>query len=127
MSSKASAACGHHTAWSRLRGHGGRSRRLRLCGRHSSLPHRTHDHLPGTPAGTLAAATGQLLACDDAIVFEDAVVVTPGNATLVHDLSLRVPAGTNLLVTGPNGAGKSSLFRWAGADGGPQLVLASSM
>lgn len=63
-------------------------------------------------AGELASATGKLLACDDAIVFEDAVVVTPGNATLVHDLSLRVPLGTNLLVTGPNGAGKSSLFRW---------------
>jgi ABC-type uncharacterized transport system fused permease/ATPase subunit len=50
-------------------------------------------------------------------VFEDAVVVTPGNTTLVHDLSLRVPSGTNLLVTGPNGAGKSSLFRWGGVEG----------
>ena len=47
-------------------------------------------------------------------MFEDAVVVTPGDTTLVHDLSLRVPSGTNLLVTGPNGAGKSSLFRWGG-------------
>ena len=74
-------------------------------------------------AGELASATGKLLACDDAIVFEDAVVVTPGNATLVHDLSLRVPLGTNLLVTGPNGAGKSSLFRWAWADCGLQFVL----
>ncbi|EFN58353.1 hypothetical protein CHLNCDRAFT_142419 [Chlorella variabilis] len=33
---------------------------------------------------------------------------------LQRDLSLRVPAGTNLLVTGPNGAGKSSLFRVLG-------------
>jgi ABC-type uncharacterized transport system fused permease/ATPase subunit len=48
------------------------------------------------------------------VVFEGATVVTPGNATLVRDLSLRVPAGTNLLVTGPNGAGKSSLFRVLG-------------
>ena len=63
-------------------------------------------------AGAARQATGQLLPCEDAIVFEDAVVVTPGNTTLVHDLSLRVPSGTNLLVTGPNGAGKSSLFRW---------------
>jgi ABC-type uncharacterized transport system fused permease/ATPase subunit len=62
-------------------------------------------------AGSLLAAEGQLLPCDDAIVFEEAVVVTPGNTTLVQDLSLRVPSGTNLLVTGPNGAGKSSLFR----------------
>ena len=62
-------------------------------------------------AGSLGAADGQLLACEDAIVFEDVVVVTPGSSTLVHDLSLRVPSGTNLLVTGPNGAGKSSLFR----------------
>lgn len=52
-----------------------------------------------------------MLSSEDAIVFEEAVVVTPGNATLVRDLSLRVPTGTNLLVTGPNGAGKSSLFR----------------
>lgn len=59
----------------------------------------------------MGAAEGQLLECEDAIVFEEAVVVTPGDCTLVRDLSLRVPAGTNLLVTGPNGAGKSSLFR----------------
>jgi ABC-type uncharacterized transport system fused permease/ATPase subunit len=72
------------------------------------------DIRAGSGTGELAAATGQLLACDDAIVFEEAVVVTPGNATLVRDLSLRVPAGTNLLVTGPNGAGKSSLFRVLG-------------
>ena len=31
-----------------------------------------------------------------------------------QDLSLRVPCGTNLLVTGPNGSGKSSLFRVLG-------------
>lgn len=32
----------------------------------------------------------------------------------MEDLNLRVPTGTNLLVTGPNGAGKSSLFRVLG-------------
>jgi ATP-binding cassette subfamily D (ALD) long-chain fatty acid import protein len=42
------------------------------------------------------------------------MVVTPANATLVRDLSLRVRCGTNLLVTGPNGSGKSSLFRVLG-------------
>ncbi|RMZ56621.1 hypothetical protein APUTEX25_002710 [Auxenochlorella protothecoides] len=62
----------------------------------------------------LPPARGQLLACEDAIAFESVVVVTPANATLVRDLTLRVPAGTNLLVTGPNGAGKSSLFRVLG-------------
>lgn len=51
---------------------------------------------------------------NDSIQFIDATVVTPGNATLVRDLSLNVPAGVNLLVTGPNGAGKSSLFRVLG-------------
>lgn len=57
---------------------------------------------------------GEFLPCEDAIEFENATVVTPGNATLVRDLNLRVPSGTNLLVTGPNGAGKSSLFRVLG-------------
>ena len=60
------------------------------------------------------AAKGEILSCEDAIEFENATVVTPGNATLVRELSLRVPMGTNLLVTGPNGAGKSSLFRVLG-------------
>ena len=32
----------------------------------------------------------------------------------MRDLTLRVPCGTNLLVTGPNGSGKSSLFRVLG-------------
>lgn len=41
-------------------------------------------------------------------------MVTPANATLVRDLTLSVPCGTNLLVTGPNGSGKSSLFRVLG-------------
>ena len=41
-------------------------------------------------------------------------VVTPAQTVLVRDLSVRVPAGTNLLVTGPNGSGKSSLFRVLG-------------
>ncbi len=54
------------------------------------------------------------MAVDDEIAFEDAMVVTPADATLVKDLTLRVPSGTNLLVTGPNGSGKSSLFRVLG-------------
>ena len=54
------------------------------------------------------------MAADDEIAFEDAMVVTPADATLVKDLTLRVPSGTNLLVTGPNGSGKSSLFRVLG-------------
>ena len=58
--------------------------------------------------------TGTIVQCEDAIAFEDAMVVTPANATLVRDLNLSVPAGTNLLVTGPNGSGKSSLFRVLG-------------
>lgn len=48
------------------------------------------------------------------ISFEKVTVVTPADTVLVRDLSVRVPAGTNLLVTGPNGAGKSSLFRVLG-------------
>ena len=48
-----------------------------------------------------------IVASEDEIAFENACVVTPANATLVRDLNLRVPAGTNLLVTGPNGSGAS--------------------
>lgn len=58
--------------------------------------------------------TGVIVPSEDAIAFEDAMVVTPADATLVRDLNLSVPAGTNLLVTGPNGSGKSSLFRVLG-------------
>lgn len=65
-------------------------------------------------AGGMEEAHGEMFTCDDAIAFEGATVVTPGNATLVQDLNIRVPLGTNLLVTGPNGAGKSSLFRVLG-------------
>lgn len=46
-----------------------------------------------------------ILASDGEIAFEGVAVITPANATLVKDLSLRVPRGTNLLVTGPNGSG----------------------
>ena len=58
---------------------------------------------------TWVGAGGQeqqgIVASEDEIAFENACVVTPANATLVKDLNLRVPAGTNLLVTGPNGSG----------------------
>lgn len=50
----------------------------------------------------------------DEIAFEKVTVVTPAQTVLVRDLTVRVPAGTNLLVTGPNGSGKSSLFRVLG-------------
>lgn len=46
-----------------------------------------------------------IVASDGEIAFEGVQVVTPANATLVKDLTLRVPRGTNLLVTGPNGSG----------------------
>ncbi|EIE25187.1 hypothetical protein COCSUDRAFT_65142 [Coccomyxa subellipsoidea C-169] len=60
------------------------------------------------------ASRGRIEAADDEIAFENAMVVTPADATLVKDLNLRVQSGTNLLVTGPNGSGKSSLFRVLG-------------
>ena len=59
-------------------------------------------------------ARGSIQAAEDEIAFENAMVVTPADATLVKDLTLRVASGTNLLVTGPNGSGKSSLFRVLG-------------
>ena len=68
---------------------------------------------PGREAGE-RQARGRIEAAEDEIAFEQAMVVTPANATLVRDLNLRVSCGTNLLVTGPNGSGKSSLFRVLG-------------
>ncbi len=50
-----------------------------------------------------------ILPSEEEIAFEGAMVVTPANATLVKDLTLRVPRGTNLLVTGPNGSGAPAL------------------
>jgi ATP-binding cassette, subfamily D (ALD), member 3 len=49
------------------------------------------------------------VASDGEIAFEGVKVVTPANATLVRDLTLRVPRGTNLLVTGPNGSGRTMI------------------
>lgn len=81
--------------------------------------------LPPPPDAPAAAAgdrpssdmrrSGSRVASDaEEISFEKVTVVTPADTVLVRDLSVRVPAGTNLLVTGPNGAGKSSLFRVLG-------------
>ena len=77
-------------------------------------PNRIPDHVR-----TWVGAGGQqqqgIVASENEIAFENACVVTPANATLVKDLNLRVPAGTNLLVTGPNGSGA--------AQGAGRLVL----
>lgn len=62
--------------------------------------------------GKVSHGDGEIVMVKDAILFEDAMVVTPGDNVLVKDLNLKIPQGTNLLVTGPNGAGKSSLFRY---------------
>ena len=67
-----------------------------------------------SPAPSSSTSGGTIEAWEGGIEFDHCDVVTPSGATLVRDLCLRVPAGTNLLVTGPNGAGKSSLFRVLG-------------
>ena len=48
------------------------------------------------------------MAVKDAIAFEHAMVVMPADATLVKHLTLRTPAGTNLLITGPKGLAGSA-------------------
>jgi len=62
--------------------------------------------------GKISHGDGEIVMVKDAILFEEAMVVTPGDNVLVKDLNLKIPQGTNLLVTGPNGSGKSSLFRY---------------
>ncbi len=66
------------------------------------------DWFRAARADWCAGGEGQIVASENEIAFENACVVTPANATLVRDLTLRVPAGTNLLVTGPNGSGACS-------------------
>ncbi|CAL8461843.1 g1374 [Coccomyxa elongata] len=93
------------------------SRKLMKLGAYADrileLEHTATEISAGMNAGE-QASRGRIVTADDEIAFEDAMVVTPADATLVKDLTLRVPSGTNLLVTGPNGSGKSSLFRVLG-------------
>lgn len=68
----------------------------------------------GRPSSDMRRSGSRVASDAEEISFEKVTVVTPADTVLVRDLSVRVPAGTNLLVTGPNGAGKSSLFRVLG-------------
>ena len=68
----------------------------------------------GGSQGAMKRVGSRIAAENDEIAFEHVTVITPTGNVLVKDLTMRVPAGTNLLVTGPNGAGKSSLFRVLG-------------
>ena len=68
----------------------------------------------GVGGGGMKRSGSRVAADSDEISFEHVTVITPTGNVLVKDLTLRVPQGTNLLVTGPNGAGKSSLFRVLG-------------
>ncbi|CAL5222677.1 g5077 [Coccomyxa viridis] len=93
------------------------SRKLMRLGAHAERILELEDTAREINSGKDArdqSSQGRIVAVEDEIAFEDAMVVTPADATLVKDLTLRVPSGTNLLVTGPNGSGKSSLFRVLG-------------
>jgi ABC-type multidrug transport system fused ATPase/permease subunit len=68
----------------------------------------------GVAESAMKRVGSRVAAESDEIAFEHVTVITPTGNVLVKDLTMRVPAGTNLLVTGPNGAGKSSLFRVLG-------------
>ncbi|KAK9820297.1 hypothetical protein WJX72_008694 [[Myrmecia] bisecta] len=96
---------------------GASSRRLMKLGAYADRIVELEDTVKEVSRGSTGkeiAAQGVSLPSENEIAFENAMVVTPADATLVKDLTVRVPAGTNLLVTGPNGAGKSSLFRVLG-------------
>ncbi|KAK9846568.1 hypothetical protein WJX81_006713 [Elliptochloris bilobata] len=93
------------------------SRKLMKTGAYALRIRQLEDVAAEIAAGRAGGANlgaGRIEAAEDEIAFEGAMVVTPTDATLVRDLTLRVPCGTNLLVTGPNGSGKSSLFRVLG-------------
>lgn len=97
---------------------GSSSRKILKLGAFADRIEETFDVLKdiavGQGAGGMLDAHGTIESSDTCIEFDKATVVTPGNAELVKDLSLKVPLGVNLLVTGPNGSGKSSLFRVLG-------------
>lgn len=50
----------------------------------------------------------------DEITFENVLLVTPANVTLIESLNFSIKHGQHLLIAGPNGSGKSSLFRMLG-------------
>ncbi|KAI9183096.1 hypothetical protein H9P43_004013 [Blastocladiella emersonii ATCC 22665] len=54
---------------------------------------------------------GEVEIQDGVIAFDKVPLMTPNGDVLVKELSFRIQAGQNTLLTGPNGAGKSSAFR----------------
>ncbi|MBO0775014.1 MAG: ATP-binding cassette domain-containing protein [Actinobacteria bacterium] len=65
--------------------------------------------MAGAPAGTVAAGP----AAEGALGLRGLTVVR-GGRTVVHDVSITIPAGEVTALLGPNGAGKSSLVLAAG-------------
>jgi len=51
---------------------------------------------------------------DNSIAFKDVDIVAPGGICCASDLTVKIEAGSPLIVTGPNASGKSSLFRTLG-------------
>src|SRR5579875_1648600 len=72
---------------------------------------RIHDLMTEKPAIDDAAAQAELAgtAIHGSIEFRNLSFSYPTGGEVLHDLSLRIPAGSSLAITGPTGSGKSTL------------------
>ncbi|HEY2039439.1 MAG TPA: ABC transporter ATP-binding protein, partial [Edaphobacter sp.] len=82
---------------------------------------------PNTPSSPLSSAAAQLPQCSilGDIEFRNLSFAYPGGPTVLHDIHLKIPAGSSLAIVGPTGSGKSTLVSLISRlqDATPGMVL----